>query len=172
VAEINGDTVEALLEEVRDLLDAEDKRAQSLNARGSGLAAFVGLIVSLVSVVGRASVVDLSEGARTALAVLLVVAVVLLLASLGAVILGVLLPTVGQTVKLEEVQRYPTFKYVSQPRVMAQGRRMRGLIKALSTERLRNGRKATWLKSGYVLLGLGLICIGSAGLILGVERLL
>lgn len=171
VAEINKDTVEALLDEVRDLLEAEDKRAQSLNARGSGLAAFVGLIVSLVGTVGRAPTSDLSECVRVPLAGLFIAAVVLLLLSFGAV-LKVLLPSTGLTVKFDEVERYPTLGYVTQPKVMAQGRRMRGLVKALAKERDRNEEKARWLKWSYNLLGLGLLCVGAGGVILVADRLL
>lgn len=55
------DTVDALLETVRELLRAEEARATSLNTRGSGLAGFVGLIVSLSASLGqRALSVDLT----------------------------------------------------------------------------------------------------------------
>ncbi len=43
----NEETVHALLETVRELLRAEEARATSLNPRGSGLAGFVAIIVSL-----------------------------------------------------------------------------------------------------------------------------
>lgn len=168
---INDKTVEALLDEVRDLYEAEDKRAQSLNTRGSSLAAFVGLIVSLVGLVGRTQTTDLSQGVRIALVALLVAAVVLLLASFGAV-LAVLLPSTGLTIKFDEVKKYPTWEYITQEKVMAQGRRLRGLIKVLATERNRNERKARWLKTGFLLLGGGLLFIAASGLILVIDRLL
>jgi hypothetical protein len=171
VAEINEDTVEALLDEVHDLLEAEDKRAQSLNARGSGLAAFVGLIVSLVGLVGRAPTTDLTQWVRLTLVILLLAAVVLLLSSFGAV-LAVLLPSTGLTMRFEEVKKYPTWQYITQEKVLAHGRRMRGLIKSLARERDRNESKARWLKIGYLLLGAGLLCIGASGLILVIDQLL
>jgi hypothetical protein len=171
MAAINDETVEALLEEVKDLLDDEDRRSQSFIARGSGLAGFVGLIVALVGLVGQPGV-HLPTPAKLALAVLFVLGIVFLVGAVAFVLAGVLLPSPGKAVSTWEVKRYPTHPFISEEKVMAQGRRLRGLVNALAIERDRNERKGRWLTSGYVLLGAGILCISGDALILGLHEIL
>jgi hypothetical protein len=52
-SELQDDTVDALVDTVRELLTSEDGRTQSLLGRGSGLAGFAGLIVSLSGLIAR-----------------------------------------------------------------------------------------------------------------------
>jgi hypothetical protein len=170
--EVNRETVEVLLQTVKDFLADEDSRAQSLNARATGLAGFVGLIVSLAAVVGRADSAEFSRRLQLTLGVLLIAALVLLLGAVLTAVLFVLLPKGYQVIASEEVDQYPTYRFVSEDTVMAQGRLMTGLVKTLAIERQRNSVKATALKLSYFLVGLGITCIAAGGLILAVHEFL
>jgi hypothetical protein len=170
--QINDATVEALLSEVRDLLADEAGRSQSFITRGSGLIALVGLVLSLVGLVGGFEASGLSTLTKAMLAVFFVLAVAFLLLAVGLVVWGVLRPSPGTTVALTEVEKYPTLAYVSEDKVRAQGRRLRGLVKTLAVERERNEIKGRWLVWGYFVLGAGLVCIAADGLILGLNEIL
>jgi hypothetical protein len=169
---INSATVEALLSEVRDLLADETSRSQSFITRGSGLIALVGLVLSLVGLVGGFEASGLSTLTKATLAVFFVLAVAFLLLAVGLIVWGVLRPSSGITVALPEVEKYPTWAYISEETVKAQGRRLRGLVKSLAIERERNEGKGRWLLWGYFVLGAGLLCIGADGLILGLNEIL
>jgi hypothetical protein len=172
MAEINETTVNALVDEVNDLLDNEDRRSQSFITRGSGLAAFTGLIVPLVGLLGRAADVDLGSSMRLVVAFLFVVGTVLLLIAIAFVVFGVLMPSPGMTIRMSEVERYPSWAFISEPAVMAKGRQLRGLVNSLGVERTRNERKGRWLWAAYIVISVGLTCIATDGVILGLYEVL
>lgn len=164
------DTVDALLETVRELLRAEEARATSLNTRGSGLAGFVGLIVSLSASLGqRALSVDLAGVPEVIAIVLFAAALGLLVAAVLVVVLRVLAPQSYRNLAMSEVRRYALPEFVFAEKVMVQGRTLRGLIDALATERDRNDRKARALRTAYVLLVTGLAAAAAEALILAVD---
>jgi hypothetical protein len=168
---INNDTVEALLSEVEDLIDAEESRSQSLMSRGTGLAGLVGLIVSVVGLVaGRMSSNALDAAPVGLVLGFFIAGVACMLLAVLAVVVFVLLPGTGYTTSLEDVRRYPTWEFITQEKVMVQGRRMRGLIRALERERSRNTRKARSLRTGYFFLLLGVYALAIDGLLLGYYR--
>ena len=151
------DTVDALVDTVRDLLRAEEARATGLNTRGSGLAGFVGLIVSVTVGLGQGALaVRLADAWRIVAIALFILALFVLVATVATTVLGVLLPQSYRSIATAEVRTYATHAVVSQPKVLVQGRVLRGLIEALATERLRNDGKAIWLRRSYKALVLGL----------------
>jgi hypothetical protein len=165
-------TVDALVETVRDLLGSEEARATGLNTRGSGLAGFVGLIVSITVGFGqRALAVKVADAWKITAAALFVLALVILVATVAATVLRVLLPQSYRSIATAEVRRYATRALVSQPKVMVQGRVLRGLIEALATERLRNDAKAIWLRRSYIALVVGLALAAADGAILALHVL-
>jgi hypothetical protein len=164
------ETVDALLDTVRDLLRAEEARAAGLNTRGSGLAGFVGLIVSITVGLGqRALVVGLSDPWRVAAVSLFILTLVVLVATVATTVLKVLRPQSYRSIATAEVRTYATSAVVSQPKVMVQGRILRGLIEALATERQRNDGKAVWLRRSYTALVAGLTLVAADGVILGLQ---
>jgi len=168
--ELRPDTVEALLETVRDFLRAEDDRGQGLITRGSGVATFAGLIVSVLGVLGR-QILDqpVDSTAKEAAALAFISAFTLLILTVAIALWGLLWPRSYDTISMEEIERYPYPEFVFADRVMVQGRTMRGLIEGLASERKRNARKAFWLKWAYSTLSLGLVSVAVAALILTAE---
>jgi len=53
IPEINEETVETLVENVREMLKDEDAREQGFNVRAGGLAGFLGLTVSAAIAVAK-----------------------------------------------------------------------------------------------------------------------
>jgi hypothetical protein len=165
--QIQADTVDALMETVRDFLHAEDSRGQSLIGRGSGLAGFAGLIVSLSGLIARDLFDRSSSGTASSVAgVVLVVALIALVGTIAVVVFGLLWPRSYDTIAMEEIERYPLQEFVFERRAMVQGRTMRGLIEALASERSRNAAKAKALKLAYLLLGAGLALVALSASIL------
>lgn len=170
LSEETKENVDALLETVRDLLKAEEARDQSFNARGVGLAGFVGIIVSLSTTVGRdalsANLAAPWEGIAVAL---FGAALIFLLSTVIMVVEGVLRPRESAHLGYEDVERYALPEYVFRPKVLNQGSTMRGLIDVLAIERRRATAKSQWLHRGYRSLLLGLACIATLGFILALH---
>lgn len=175
---IQADTVDALVESVRALLRDEDAREQSFTARGVGLSGFAGLIISLAGAVSAALVGPVTGShASPPLAApwkwivvgLIIGSLLLLLATVAVVVLGVLLPREFASFSMAEVERYPRPEFVHQPRVMVQGRTLRGLVTALASERKKNARKAYRLRRAYQLLLEGLAGVTVLAIILGLH---
>lgn len=168
-----NDTVDELLTVVREFLKDEEQRAASLNARGSGLTGFVGVILSIaaaVGAVGGGSGSTLHHTTRVVVGILVAVALVLLIAAVIAVVVNVLRPTEGFTVHMDEINRYPTFGYISRERVSIQGDLMKGYITALVRDRERNDSKAKWLGRSYALVCVGLLLVALAGTAATLDR--
>jgi hypothetical protein len=164
------ETVDALLETVRGLLQEENNRDQSFNARALGLAGFAGIIVSLSTTVGHDALKVTWSGPWQAVAVILFAAA--LLALVGTVVMavsGVLRPRLTTSLSVDEVKKYPLPQYVFAHKVMNQGKTLHGLVEALAVERGRAVSKAAALKWGYRLLILGLSCIAGLGFLLGLH---
>src|SRR5438105_12266235 len=138
-ANIVPESVEELRNAVRDLVKDEDARAQSLNGRASGLTGFVGLILSVAAaagaVGGRGTAAGLHHWPRIVVGVSVAAALLALVAAVFASVVKVLLPSPGVTISIKEVERYPFPEFISQDKVMIQGRLMWGFVDALKRER-------------------------------------
>lgn len=169
---IRADTVDALLDAVRGMLSAEDSRANSLTSRGTSVAGFVGILVSVATAFARSLASDtaaFSNSAQHWALWLLIGGLVLLSLSGLLVVLGVVLPSPGWGIATEEVQRYAQPEFVFQEVVLVKGRVLRGLIETLASERARNGRKATALKWSLILLVAGVLSLAGEAAIIGYE---
>ncbi|HXA28598.1 MAG TPA: hypothetical protein VN193_07600 [Candidatus Angelobacter sp.] len=168
--QIQDDMVEALVVQVRELLRMEDGRGQSFHARAGALAGFSGLIVSVSGAVG-ANIFkpDLSTPWKWTAAALLATILLTLLMALYLVMFGVLIPKESAGFSLSEVQKYPTWGFITQTRVQTQGRILHGLIEMLAVDRDRNGRKADCLRMAYRLLGGAVASFATLGVILGLH---
>lgn len=168
------ETIAELRDAVRDLLRDEDARAQSLNARASGLTGFVGVILSVAAAAGalgtRGAAAGLHQAVSVTVALLVAGALACLVAAVVMVVAKVLLPSPGITIATEEVERYPLPEFITQEAVMVRGYLMRGLISALKRERDRNEQKARWLKTSYLTVCTGLIFVALAGGIATIDR--
>jgi hypothetical protein len=162
--------VDVMVDTVRGLLGAEESRDQSFNGRGVGLAGFVGIIVSLTTTLGRDALKeDLVPGWKVVCLTLFGSALVLLLMTVVVVVRGVLAPRETAHLAYDEVAEYPLPKNVYQPKVMTQGRTLRGLVEVLGVERARGARKARSLHVAYGTLIASLVCIAALGFILGLS---
>jgi hypothetical protein len=163
-------TVDALLETVRHLLEEENARDQSFNTRGVGLAGFVGIVISLSTALGHEALATDWGAPWKGIAVgLYAGALASLVGSVVVVIRTVLRPQEAASLGIAEVEKYPLPEYIYAPKVMNQGRTMRGLIDALVIERSRAGSKATGLHWSYRLLLAGLACISILGFLIGLH---
>lgn len=163
---VKAETVEVLLEPMQKLLDAEDTRAQSLNARATGLGGFAALLVALLVPAAR----DVGEGRGPdplpATVILLAAAAVLLVTGVLAVLLGVVVTRQISTVSIAEVRLWETQPFVEKSPTWVRGRLLVTLRKALVTERLANNRKASWLSAAVALVAGGVLCAAVGGLTL------
>lgn len=171
-AAIHEGTVEALVDQVRELLRSEDAREQSLNTRGGTVAGFVGLIVP-VSAATTASVFtpDLAAPWRWIGVGLLGAILVSLLLTIFLVVLGVLGPTESEGFSITEVRRYPSMASVTESRVATQGRILTGLVQVLASDRRRIGRKGRVLRWAYRALVAAVLLFATLGLLLGLHAL-
>jgi hypothetical protein len=173
-AVIVPESVEELRNAVRDLLKDEDARAQGLNGRASGLTGFVGLILSVAAaagaVGGRGTPAGLHHWPRIVVGVSVATALLALVGAVFASVVKVLLPSPGVTISIGEVERYPFPEFISQDKVMIQGRLMWGFVDALKRERQRNESKARWLKLSYIVVCVGLGLVSLAGATAIVDR--
>jgi hypothetical protein len=167
-------TVEELRDAVHDLLKDEDARAQSLNGRATGLTGFVGVILSVAAAAGAVGAPDraggLTRSVELLVALLVAIALAALVSAVVIVVVKVLLPSPGLRIATSEVERYPTYEFVTQPRVMIQGRLLRGYVEALARDRERNEMKARWLKLSYVVVTFGLALVSLAGVVATIGR--
>jgi hypothetical protein len=169
-AGIHRETVETLLDEVREQLKAEDAREQSFNTRAGGLAGFVGIIVAITTGVGRVALdSDLSCMAAVLVGIAFGTTMLALLAALGIAIIKVLIPQESAAISIRRIEAYSTWEYVSKEEVMVKGEIMRGAIAALAKDRQRNSSKARWLRHAYLALLVGTAGLVTLGSILAVD---
>jgi len=169
-AAIQEGTVEALVDQVRELLRSEDAREQSFHTRRATVAGFVGLIVP-VSIATAADVFtpSVAEPWRWIAAGLLVAMLASLLLTTYSVVHGVLTPGESLNFSVGEVHRYPTRAFVTQSRVQAQGRILTGLVEILAKDRDRVARKARKLRAAYRTLAASVVLLATLGIIAGLH---
>jgi hypothetical protein len=170
--EIKDDSVEALLEAVREFLKDEDGREQSFNTRGGGLAGFVGIIVTVATASGKVALDEDPSCLATVLGgIAFAVAMGALVVSLVIAVTKVLIPQEGAAIDMKTIDDYPNWRYISQEKVMVQGELLRGLITALAKDRQRNSSKARWLRRAYKALLVGVAGLAAFGGILAIDAL-
>lgn len=164
---VQRETVEVVLENVRELLVQEDTRAQSLHTRGTGIAGFAGIIVSLLAAIAQDLPAATRGGSeRDVVVVFFVIGLILLVAAVLTVLFGVLRTRTITTIGIREVDAYLRKDYVSKSATWVRGRTMATLNKALVTERLQNNRRSAWLNRGGLLLASAIVAVAVAGLTL------
>jgi hypothetical protein len=169
---IRPDTVDALLATVRDLLQAEDSRSNSLTTRGTSVAGFVGILVSVATAFAKTLASDSPSfsGRERDWALWLLIGGLVLLSVAGlVVVLGVVLPAGRWAIATPEVQQFDQPEYVFEEALLVKGRVLRGLIETLVSERKRNERKATALKVALLLLVAGVMSLAGEASIIGYE---
>jgi hypothetical protein len=163
---VQDETVNALLAGVHYLIAAEESRAESLNGRATGITGFVALVVTAAAALSRVPSGHVGGTTRGIAVGLFLVAVAGFLVAIVVAMFQVLVPSPGLTVADEEIDRYPTYAWITRRPVEVQGHRMRAGIATLKSERERNDHKARWLKRAYVAVLLGVVCLAGDGLIL------
>lgn len=163
---VRGETVEVLLQAMQKLLDAEDTRAQSLNARATGLGGFAAVLVALL--VPAAGDLGGGRGSEPlpASVILIATAAILLVAGVLAVLLGVVVTRQVSTVSITEVRLWETQAFVEKSPTWVRGRLLVTLRRALVTERLANNRKAGWLTAAVAVIAAGVLCAAVGSLTL------
>jgi hypothetical protein len=167
-AQINDQTVSVLLDSVRSLLSEEEDRANSLSVRAGGITGFAGIILTLTGVAAKSGHA-LQGSLRDAVAAMSVGALVFLALAVVVAVFGVLVPSSAVSISTAEVERFPTWAFITRPPAMVQGEIMRGLIASLSDERAQNRAKATALRVAYFCLFVGLTLVTTTGITLAAK---
>jgi hypothetical protein len=167
-AQINDQTVSVLLDSVRSLLSEQEDRANSLSVRAGGITGFAGIILTLTGVAAKSGH-TLQGSLRGAVAAMSVGALVFLALAVVVAVFGVLVPSSAVSISTAEVERFPTWAFITQPPAMVQGEIMRGLIASLSDERAQNQAKATALRVAYFCLFVGLTLVTTTGITLAAK---
>jgi hypothetical protein len=169
---LREETVVLLLLTTKELLASEESREQSLIGRGSGVAAFAGLIVALLGSLSSAVVTShLPMNWEQTCLGLLAGALASLLATVLIVVFGVLYPRASAGLAISEIRRFPTWEFITQERVSIAGRMMRGNVASIAVERQKNGRKAEWLGRSFLSFSFALTSLATLGVILGAHAL-
>ena len=163
---VDETTVEILFQTMQKLVEAEDTRAQSLNARATGLGGFAAIIVALLVPAARDLGDPQASDPGTASVVLLAAAAILLVAAALGVLLGVVATRQVRTISIAEIRLWETLAFVSKPPTWVRGRLLVTLRKALVSERLANNLKARWLTAAATLVAAGVLCAAAGGLTL------
>jgi hypothetical protein len=165
--EPNPETVQVLLDGVQRMLDDEDRRGESLNSRGAAIAGFLGVVIAVAGTVLRTS----GGGFHVAAAVLVALALLALLVAFGVIGWGVLLPGSAKAISIEDVQKFPTWGFVTRDPVMVRGYLLQGAVGTLKRDRDRNNRKARSLRWGYLGMAAGFLFVTAAGIVLMAEAI-
>jgi hypothetical protein len=160
-----------LLDGVRQMLVEESQRGESLNTRGAAVSGFLGIVIALSGTVEGTTFT--SGGTYHAVAAsLAAAALVSLLVSVGLIGWGVLLPSAADAISIDDVEKFPTYRFITQTPLMVTGYLLTGSVGVLKRERNRNNRKARWLRFGYVAMSIGLLLVSGAGFALTVKAVL
>jgi hypothetical protein len=164
----NEKTVSILLDGVRRMLDDENQRGESLNSRAAAVSGFLGIVIAVSGTV-EGTTFGSGGGYHAVAACLAGAALIALLISVGLIGWGVLLPTAAEAVAIADVEKFPTYRFITRDPTMTSGYLLRGDIGVLKRERDRNNRKARWLRYGYVAMATGLLFVSSAGIVLTID---
>lgn len=161
-------TVGELRDAVRAILDDEQDRGDSLNSRASGLAGFIGVILSVAAAAGATlggsdAGDELESWVRVGVAGSLAVALAALVAAVILVVWKVLRPQPLLAVSTDDTDRYTQQPFVSYQPVQVHGYLVDAYAQALKAERSCNDGKARWLNRVYVLVCVALALVALAG---------
>jgi hypothetical protein len=99
-------------------------------------------------------------------------ALVALLTSVGVIGWGVLLPSASVAVSIADVEKFPTWEFITRDVVTTNGYLLNGVIGVLVRDRARNNEKARWLRYGYLAMSTGLLFVSTAGIVLTAEAVI
>jgi cytochrome bd-type quinol oxidase subunit 2 len=148
------ETVGALLELVRDEQEEERADAQAYGQRAGVMLGFCGVIVGLLATQAReimSRTPELSELERW-IAVTSLAAGVVLIGAAALMSLFVLAPKRATRLTIGELEKFPSHERVNEPKVLAQGRAMRGLVAVIKSDRLANRVRRIWLTRAAITL--------------------
>jgi hypothetical protein len=150
------------------MLQDEGQRGESLNSRGAAVSGFLGIVIALSGTVEGTTFS--SGGMYHAIAASLAAAALIsLLVSVGLIGWGVLLPSAADAISMDDVEKFPTYRFITQTPLMVSGYLLTGSVGVLKRERIRNNRKARWLRFGYIAMSVGLLLVSGAGIVLTVK---
>ena len=162
----NADAIAWYVEEAQRLLEDQQRRAESLKARGGQLAGFGAAVLALIGG-SVATILDATEGsARVAIGLTLLLGVFFLAAAVAVAIWGVMRPWPLAALAADEIRIYASERFLEEPelwRVHVRSlRALEGL--ARETQRERNAAAAAIGISLYAFLaglGFSLISLGT-----------
>lgn len=169
---MQAETVTVLLENVRGLLEDEDARSASVNARATQLVSFTAVLLALAAGLGARDIVDpeLSAEQKWVAVVFFMLGLAGLTWTIGTTIFGTLMPSSYETIAQEELDLYETELPYEDP-TNVRGRTMRGLIQALRTQRRRNDTRVRHLRWSYWGLVGAIVAFAGVGATIGLDRI-
>ena len=179
VAPGNGDNVKAALELAETVAKAETERETNLNTRGAAVATVAGIIVTVAAVVAKPIFApsNWTGFGRNLMEWLFLAALVSVASAMVMAVVGVLRPTRGGRTKnavgaaVVNVWRQPhgDIALAAAADTQIQVFQLDRLLRAIPTWHYRNRSKARWLRRSWMFLMLGILLIGSAGVLLLAE---
>jgi hypothetical protein len=138
----NSEAIAWYVEEGRRLLEDQQRRAESLRARGGQIAGFGAVFLALIG--GNAArILHESHGAgRTEIGVALIIGALGLVTSVAVAVVGVIQPRSYGTIAAREIATYRSDRFLNEPELWrVQVRSLRTLERA-TVEAQRNGNAA------------------------------
>jgi hypothetical protein len=111
----NSEAIAWYVEEAQRMLEDEQRRAESLRSRGAQIAGFGAVFLALIGGNAAGILHESHAGARTAIAVMLIIAAVCLVASVAVAVIGVNKPQPYATIASKEIANYLTDSFLDAP---------------------------------------------------------
>jgi hypothetical protein len=165
--------VELLEQRSRDAAQQEMDRSHTLDQKTAGLiAAALVLVAASVAFASRINDIHVGSGARMLWAVIVVVALVLLLASLGFATAAIRPQAYRVVIHIDELSRWPTSRFLDRDPIRVRGELMQASIGAVRNARPINKKKGDRLGIAFgffVAAIIATVILGSAIVIRLVE---
>jgi hypothetical protein len=157
----NPEAIAWYVKRSEDLLDDLRDRAQSVRTRGGQLAGFSGAVLALAGANVESVLQALHGSAREGAGISLLLAVLLLVASLVTALRGTLLPRLISDISAEEVSNYTSERFTHEPELWrVQARTIRALLEMIELTTHQADEAVKAVKHAEYLFLSGLFSVG------------
>jgi hypothetical protein len=147
-------------ERAREIATQEVDRANGIDQKGAGfLAVGLALLAAGVAFASTIGASDVGQGARILWAVLLMLALLLILVSLGLAIAAVKPRVFRIALHIEELEQWPTVGYLDMDPTLVEGSLLLGSIDAIKAARSTNRIKADRLNWAFRVFAAAVVAI-------------
>lgn len=162
--------VEFLEQRSRDAAQQEMDRSQTLDQKTAGLiAAALVLVAAGVALASQISDIHVGYGARTLWAVIVVVTLVLLLASLAFATAAIWPQAYRVVIHINALDRWPTSRFLDRDRTRVRGELMQASIAAVREARPINKKKGDLLAVAFGFFAAAIVSIVILGSVVAIR---